>query len=174
MVGMRGKPFGLSWLGPNGHGKPRGTAAHADHNDDARGPSTTGPTRPLPWGPLVVLDHQIRTGGYFLHEHPLTAKTWKRPPIQSLLRRHGVLAMRCVQCQLGAVNKAGTKWTDSVGHAAPVLKPTRFMSNAVPILRRLHHLCTGYRSHQPLFGGRAEGMAFYSLSCVESNSGGHG
>ena len=50
-----------------------------------------------------------------------------------------------------------------MGLEARLLKPTRFMSNSIPMLKRLFRVCRGGHSHQPRLGGRASAAAFYPL-----------
>ena len=66
--------------------------------------------------------HQLKTGGYFLHEHPRGSKSWKTDPIRSLLRREDVHVVRCDQCQFGATNSEGADWKDGVGVSRPPCK----------------------------------------------------
>ena len=107
-----------------------------------------------------------KTGGYFLHEHPRDAKSWKDPPIQHLLHRRDVHLVRCDQCRFGALTAVCESWKGGQGKQAPVLKPTRFMSNSMPMLRRLHGLCPRDHAHRPLLEGRAASAAF--CPCWES------
>ena len=85
-----------------------------------------------------------------------------------MLKRHDVHVVRCDQCQYGAVNEVGQEWADSKGRAAPRLKPTRFMSNSVPMPKQLSKICKGDHDHQPLLGGRAASAAFYPLPLIRA------
>ena len=115
-----------------------------------------------------LYSHQIMMGNFFLHEHPQSAKSWDMPPIKRLLSRHDVHVVRCHQCQFEAKSATGANWKDSAGDKALVLKPTKFMSNSVQMLRRLHRLCKGGHPHQPLLGGRAAGAAFYPVPLMKA------
>ena len=98
----------------------------------------------------------------FRHEHPRSARSWGIAPIQKLLQRGDVHVARCDQCQFGA-----TSWTRD-GDTAPILKPTRFMSNSVVMLQQLARECPRQHKHQPLLGGRAEQVADYPLRLLKA------
>ena len=83
--------------------------------------------------------------------------------IQQKDDRHEVHAVRADLCQSGAVHTVGTKWSDGLGDEAASLNPTRVMSNAMPMLRKLQAVCRDSHKHQPLLGGRAAHAAFYPL-----------
>ena len=115
-----------------------------------------------------VYAHHIRHGNYVLHEHPRGSHSWKTAPIQQLLRRPDVHVIRADQCQFGAVNTVGGHWADGRGDMAPIIKPTRFMSKSVPMLKRLHRVCNGGHVHQPMLGGRAASSACYPLPLLQA------
>ena len=54
------------------------------------------------------------------------------------------------------------------GHNAHALKPTRFMSNSYPMLRRLSKTCDGSHAHQPLIARRAAAAAFYPTELIRA------
>ena len=84
-------------------------------------------------------------------------------PMQKLLRHPSVQATKCHQCRYGAVCETGS------GEPRPVLKPTRFMSNSTPMLRRLSKLCNGDHEHAHLVGKRkTEKAAFYPLPLLKA------
>ena len=99
--------------------------------------------------------HQLRHGRYFLHEHPRSARSWKTQPIQHVLKNPSVHVTTCHQCQYGA-----TTHCDG-GSRAPILKPTRFMSNSILMLKRPSKLCKRDHVHQGLLSGRAAAAAFF-------------
>ena len=109
-----------------------------------------------------VYQYQIRNNRYFLHEHPRLAKSWSTSPVQNILKHDSVYVTKCDQCQYGAVSH-----TDS-GGVAPILKPTKFMSNSLPMLKRLSKVCKGGHKHQPLLAGRAAAAAFYPLPLLRA------
>ena len=105
---------------------------------------------------------QLARGRWFLHEHPREAKSWKRLPIQRLLRIPEVLVTRCHQCQYGATAPSPD------GKRLPILKPTRFMSNSHWMLSQLSRLCKRDHVHQHLVDGRAADSAFYPLGLMKA------
>ena len=109
-----------------------------------------------------IYQYQIRHRRYFLHEHPRSAKSWSALPIQNDLKHDSVYVTKCHQCQYGAISR-----TDS-GGVAPILKPTRFMSNSLAMLKRLSKVCKGDHQHQALLGGRAAAAAFYPLPLLRA------
>ena len=82
-----------------------------------------------------IYRHQISKGRYFIHEHPLSASSWKERCIVDLLKIPGVDRVACDQCQFGAATDCGS----------PVKKPTCFMSNSEEVLKALERRCRGKR-----------------------------
>ena len=110
-----------------------------------------------------IYRYQMLHNRYFLHEHPRNAKSWRTAPIQHVLKHPSVLATHCHQCRYGA------KTPGRDGEPCLILKPTRFMSNSVPMLRRLSKLCRGDHAHQPLEGKhRTEAAAIYPLPLLKA------
>ena len=105
---------------------------------------------------------------FFLHEHPRGSRSWRSSPVQHFLRRADVHVVRCDQCAFGAKNTVGPHWSDGEGENAAILKPTRFMSNSVAMLKRLHGLCPRDHKHQPLLGGRASSASFYPIPLLRA------
>ena len=112
--------------------------------------------------------YQVKHGGYFLHEHPRTARSWREPCVQRLLKRSDVHVAKCDQCEFGAENTVGLQWSDSAGEGARLLKPTRFMSNSPQMLQRLFRTCKRDHVHQPLLGGRAASASFYPFDLIKA------
>ena len=105
---------------------------------------------------------QLRKGNFCLHEHPSSARSLGIAPIQRLLQRDDVHVARCDQCQFGAKT-----WSDDGGQA-PILKPTRFMSNSIVMLQQLAKECPRQHKHQHLLSGRAAEAAFYPLRLLKA------
>ena len=84
--------------------------------------------------------YQVAHGRYFLHEHPLTATSWREDCINDIQKLPGVGVRTCHQCQLGA--ETATAARGSPAHA-PIRKATRFMSNSDSILNELDRRCSG-------------------------------
>jgi hypothetical protein len=78
---------------------------------------------------------QIAAGRYFLHEHPLSADSWTHPGIVHVQTKENVATVKSDMCQFGMQSKADD------GTYRLVMKPTRWMSNARCILRRLARQC---------------------------------
>ena len=66
--------------------------------------------------------HQMEQGRYFLHEHPLGAKSWKEPEIQALVKKEKSILAKIDQCQYGLWVKDRVGW-------AVAKKPTKFLTN---------------------------------------------
>ena len=64
---------------------------------------------------------QLEGGRYFIHEHPLTASSWKMPCIRRLWDEVGVRAVVADQCEYGLVSR--DRWG-----SAPAKKPTGFLT----------------------------------------------
>ena len=80
---------------------------------------------------------QLESGGYFLHEHPQWASSWELKCMADLECMPGVDKIRGDQCQFGAVAPHGPN------AGAPVLKPTRFLTNSEELKKALARRCTG-------------------------------
>ena len=87
---------------------------------------------------------QLEEGRYFLHEHPMTSRSWQEPCIRSLLELGQVDRVVCDQCQMGSTDDRTNR---------PVRKPTYFMSNSDCILRALERRCKGKRGECSRPGG---------------------
>ena len=69
---------------------------------------------------------QVRSGRYFLHEHPTGATRWKEPSTRAIRHLLEVGTSKCDQCMCGC--KTHSTFND-LEHVATV-KPTRFTTNA--------------------------------------------
>ena len=98
---------------------------------------------------------QIAEGRYFLHEHPLTASSWRLPGMISLLSHPEVACVTSDMCQYGMTQK------NDRGEHLPVLKPTRWLGNSPHILYKLSRRCKREHQHQVLLGGRAKQAQVY-------------
>ena len=103
---------------------------------------------------LEVYQDQINRGAYFLHEHPLTAKSWKLKAIQRMLDREDVISTVIDMCQYGmtAQGEYGEQ---------PAKKPTRMMTNSPWLAEQLKRRCRGEHIHTTLVGGKAGPCARY-------------
>ena len=68
---------------------------------------------------------QMAKGNYFLHKRPRSSQCWKHPSVRQLLQSPNVHVTKCHQCPFGLTATTKKK------KEAPVLKPTRFMSNSL-------------------------------------------
>jgi hypothetical protein len=110
---------------------------------------------------LGVYAWQVRRGKYFVHEHPASASSWALPEVDELRRADGVSIVVCDACVFGM------KAVDPDGVERPVLKPTRWMSNAPKLLQALSFRCAGrHGKHTRLLGGRAAAAAVYPPELV--------
>ena len=98
---------------------------------------------------------QIEAGGLILHEHPLSAASWKLEVVSRILKLPGVKTVVGDQCQFGLTTY------DQQGKKTPARKRTRFMSNCPEILQELGKMCPGKHVHQPLIQGRARAASIY-------------
>ena len=78
---------------------------------------------------------QIKAGRYFLHEHPESADSWTHPGIVYIQGQKNVEIIKSDMCQFGMQSRAVD------GTYRLVQKPTKWMSNARCILRRLARRC---------------------------------
>jgi hypothetical protein len=103
---------------------------------------------------MEIYELQLKAGRHFLHEHPASASSWSEPRMMALMKRRGVGGVVAHMCQFGMETRSGSG-------SLPALKPTRFLSSAPEILKRLERKCRGEHSHQRLSGGRASAAAVY-------------
>ena len=77
-----------------------------------------------------------------MHEHPATATSWRLPEVQKMLSHPRV------ECIVSDMCMFGMKAVDTQGGEGPVLKPTRWMTNAPCLARHLRRRCKGaHESH---------------------------
>ena len=108
---------------------------------------------------------QARNGRYFLHEHPATATSWVLPCIKEVLHMDGVDVVHGDQCQYGQRNKQGD----------PLKKGTKWMSNAMEVLRALKKRCRGQGgactmggNHGQCMGQAAKDAAIYPFKLCKA------
>ena len=72
-----------------------------------------------------LYDMQVRSGRYFLHEHPAQATSWRLPVVTEFCARYPHLyAVTADMCQFG-LTTPGPR-----GEEMPVKKPTRWLTNS--------------------------------------------
>ena len=98
-----------------------------------------------------LYDLQVRSGRYFLHEHPATATSWKLPVVTEFCARYPHLyAITMDMCQFGMSTP------NARGELIPAQKPTRWLTNSPCLAEKLEKHCPGMHTHEPLLGGRAK------------------
>jgi hypothetical protein len=111
---------------------------------------------------VVLYNKQLARGKHFLHEHPQGASSWREGYIERLANQDGVKTTVGHLCQYGMVI------IDDSGTSRPIMKPTRWLSSSVPMLRRLSAKCQNEHTHGSLLNGKAAGAAIYlQMLCVE-------
>ena len=105
---------------------------------------------------------QLRAGRFFVHEHPATAMSWNEKCIIELLAYNEVHIAKADQCQFGLTTPG------EGGKSMPALKPTKFMTNSVPMAKVLTRTCKRDHTHQPLTGGQCADAAFYPIPLVRA------
>ena len=100
---------------------------------------------------------QMDRGGYFLHEHPSTARSWKRPCIERTAARDDVFLVKADLCRYGLMSK--DEWGEG-----PSRKTTSFLTNSEEMANELSLRCTNdsqaigvwkeYRRNVKRAGGR--------------------
>ena len=80
---------------------------------------------------------QVDDGRFFLHEHPAHAESWEEPMIKVIETMDSVEVVQADQCQYDNVVTFGLE------KGMPIKKPTKFMSNAPELLKKLMRRCEG-------------------------------
>ena len=101
-----------------------------------------------------LYEWQVSRGLYFVHEHPLSASSWKLPCVERVLGLQGVSRVTADMCAFNMTQ------TDSGGPGL-VKKPTGFMTNSEVMASRLAQRCSGGHRHVALVGGRAAAAQRY-------------
>lgn len=106
----------------------------------------------------------MEAGRDYLHEHPWSARSWQINEVVDLCEDPRTTVVRARQCQFGwTVPLGGPK-----GKAAPVKKPTGFMTNAWAIAQLSNNTCLGGHTHAWLDTGRAKNAAVYPRQLCEA------
>ena len=80
---------------------------------------------------ILLYRDQLRNGRYFLHEHPAYATSGQEDAMKSLVAEVGVETAVCDQCMYGSTSFDGS----------PVQKPTKFVTNAIELAKKLCKRC---------------------------------
>ena len=99
-----------------------------------------------------------------MHEHPASASSWKLPEVTKMMNRPGVECIVNSTCMFGMTTK------DEEGNEGPVLKPTRWMTNAPCVAQQLNRRCKGTHEHHVRLMGsnRAARAAVYPPKLVKA------
>ena len=105
----------------------------------------------------------LARGKHFLHEHPQGASSsWKEGCVERLANQDGV------NTTVGHLCQYGMAIIDESGASVPIMKPTRWLSSSIQMLRRLSSKCKNEHKHGSLLNGKAAGAAIYPQKlCVE-------
>ena len=96
---------------------------------------------------------QMRRGGYFLHEHPQSARSWKLGCIERLASKAEVFKVTGDMCRHGMIS------VDSVGEGL-VKKPTTFLTNSAEIADALALRCDNDKQAVGLWRRTDDGLQF--------------
>ena len=89
-----------------------------------------------------------------MHEHPAGSSAWKMPEVMQFILEHGIDSVVTNMCSFGMVAR------DKKG-VGLVAKPTRIMSSAAEVLKRICRPCCGGHRHVHLVAGRAKAAQVY-------------
>ena len=78
-----------------------------------------------------IYQRQIDKGKSFLHEHPLSARSWQLECVKIIEKQQGVQRVRLDKCQYVMVSQIDAK----DGPLGPVSKPTGMLTNAVVVFQ---------------------------------------
>ena len=95
-----------------------------------------------------VYSKQDAAGRTYIHEHPLSASSWKEEAIQELLAKPGISKINLDMCRF----QLSAKGPD--GKEGLVMKPTSLITNSEIIAERLAKRCLGDHAHVHLKGGK--------------------
>ncbi len=111
---------------------------------------------------VVLYYGQVTRGKHFLVEHPQGASSWKEGCIERLANQDGV------NTTVGHLCQYGMAIIDESGASVPIMKPTRWLSSSIQMLRRLGSTCQNEHKHGSLLNGKAARAAIYPQKlCVE-------
>ena len=72
---------------------------------------------------VQIYRHQINSGKYYLHEHPMDAKSWKESGMVALIKKEYNILTRTDQCQYVSWIKNKSAWTEAT-------KKPKFLTNS--------------------------------------------
>ena len=103
---------------------------------------------------VEIYQYQLSKGRHFLHEHPASAASWEDDEVNTLRQLQNVQTVTGHLCQYGMTQ------TDKDGETRHVFKPTRWMSSAPELIKRLGRKCgrtgpNGCRHRHTILFGKA-------------------
>ena len=108
---------------------------------------------------VKVYKYQAEHNRYYVHEHPMCAKSWDEPEMKALIRKEKSILAKIDQCQYGLWVRDRQGWAASK-------KPTKILTNSPCIAAQLQRRCPGKESHAngrhaALFSGVAKQVQVY-------------
>ena len=107
--------------------------------------------------------YQIQQGGYVLHEHPWTARSWRLPVMNELLPHPSVNLVQGHMCQFRMTSHIEHRG----GKEGLVKKPTGFMSNSKFILEELDKKCPGGHEQSLWSQAGQQGRPYIPRCCAK-------
>ena len=115
-----------------------------------------------------LYEEQVKSGRYFIHEHPAMATLWEEPAVRRVMKMANVQVSRVDACQYGMTGSYH-------GEELPIKKPTRWMTNMRGVTEILQRTCSGRdglcadgRQHATCTGKRADMAAIYPLKLCKA------
>jgi len=104
---------------------------------------------------MELCQEQMKSGNYFLFEHPAFASSWTEPEVIKLVKENQVWTVIVNMCRFGMTSQ------DDDGSVGPVAKPTRFATNSQKLAQALDQRCPGDHQHVHLLNHRAAAAQIY-------------
>ena len=108
---------------------------------------------------VKIYKYQMSQNRYYVHEHPMCAKSWDEPEMKAMMRKEKNILAKLDQCQYGLWVKDKQGW-------ALAKKPTKVLTNSPCIAAELQRRCLGKDKHvngrhASLFSGVAKQAQVY-------------
>ena len=116
---------------------------------------------------IEICEDQHAQGGYFLHEHPKGASSWKCEKVQRLMGQPGIYCVTSPMCKWEMTQEDGA----GVGF---IRKETKWLTNSAFIAKTLEGVCRNeladgeWHRHIQLIGGRAKAAQVYPIKLVHA------
>ena len=109
---------------------------------------------------LELYRMQVSAGRHYVHEHPKGSAAWKLPEVQQFVLETQAEIVDLNMCAFGM------KARDEQG-VGLVSKPTRIMTSAHEVAKRVNRKCCGGHRHVHLVSGRARAAQVYPRELCE-------